>query len=268
MGMKIVTWNINGVRARIDNLLTWLKESDPDIVCLQEIKTVDEGFPRFEIEALGYHVETHGQKGFNGVAILSKLPFDEVNRGLPGDDTDEQARFIEGVFSTSGGALRVVSLYLPNGNPVGTEKFPYKLAWMKRLELWALERLALEEPLILAGDYNVIPEPIDAKNPEIWVNDALFQPETRQAFRRLINRGFTEALRATTDAAGIYTFWDYQAGAWQKNNGIRIDHLLLSPEAANRLTSTAVEKHVRAWEKPSDHVPTVAHLAFEPRQPA
>ena len=266
--MKIVTWNINGVRARIDNLLTWLKESDPDIVCLQEIKTVDEGFPRFEIEALGYHVETHGQKGFNGVAILSKLPFDEVNRGLPGDDTDEQARFIEGVFSTSGGALRVVSLYLPNGNPVGTEKFPYKLAWMKRLELWALERLALEEPLILAGDYNVIPEPIDAKNPEIWVNDALFQPETRQAFRRLINRGFTEALRATTDAAGIYTFWDYQAGAWQKNNGIRIDHLLLSPEAANRLTSTAVEKHVRAWEKPSDHVPTVAHLAFEPRQPA
>ena len=142
--MKIVTWNINGVRARIDNLLTWLKESDPDIVCLQEIKTVDDGFPRFEIEALGYHVETHGQKGFNGVAILSKLPFDEVNRGLPGDDTDEQARFIEGVFSTSGGALRVVSLYLPNGNPVGTEKFPYKLAWMKRLELWALERLALE----------------------------------------------------------------------------------------------------------------------------
>ena len=268
MGMKIVTWNINGVRARIDNLLTWLKESDPDIVCLQEIKTVDDGFPRFEIEALGYHVETHGQKGFNGVAILSKLRFDEVNRGLPGDDTDEQARFIEGVFSTSGGALRVVSLYLPNGNPVGTEKFPYKLAWMKRLELWALERLALEEPLILAGDYNVIPEPIDAKNPEIWVNDALFQPETRQAFRRLINRGFTEALRATTDAAGIYTFWDYQAGAWQKNNGIRIDHLLLSPEAANRLTSTAVEKHVRAWEKPSDHVPTVAHLAFEPRQPA
>ena len=268
MGMKIVTWNINGVRARIDNLLTWLKESDPDIVCLQEIKTVDDGFPRFEIEALGYHVETHGQKGFNGVAILSKLPFDEVNRVLPGDDTDEQARFIEGVFSTSGGALRVVSLYLPNGNPVGTEKFPYKLAWMKRLELWALERLALEEPLILAGDYNVIPEPIDAKNPEIWVNDALFQPETRQAFRRLINRGFTEALRATTDAAGIYTFWDYQAGAWQKNNGIRIDHLLLSPEAANRLISPAVEKHVRAWEKPSDHVPTVAHLAFEAPQPA
>ena len=263
--MKIATWNINGVRARIDNLLSWLRESDPDIVCLQEIKTVDDGFPRFEIEALGYHVETHGQKGFNGVAILSKLPFDEANRGLPGDDADEQARFIEGVFSTAEGVLRVVSFYLPNGNPVGTEKFPYKLAWMKRLELWALERLALEEPLILAGDYNVIPEPIDAKNPELWVNDALFQPETRQAFRRLLNRGFTEAIRTTSDAPGIYTFWDYQAGAWQKNNGIRIDHLLLSPEAANRLTSTAVEKHVRAWEKPSDHVPTIAHLAFEAR---
>ena len=260
MGMKIVTWNINGVRARIDNLLTWLKESDPDIVCLQEIKTVDDGFPRFEIEALGYHVETHGQKGFNGVAILSKLPFDEVNRGLPGDDTDEQARFIEGVFSTSGGALRVVSLYLPNGNPVGTEKFPYKLAWMKRLELWALERLALEEPLILAGDYNVIPEPIDAKNPEIWVNDALFQPETRQAFRRLINRGFTEALRATTDAAGIYTFWDYQAGAWQRDHGIRIDFHLLSPQAADRFQSIETHRDARDMDKPSDHVPVVIDL--------
>jgi hypothetical protein len=146
--VKIATWNINGVKARIDNLLHWLRESDPDIVCLQEIKSVDEGFPRLEIEALGYHVETHGQKGFNGVAILSKLRFDEVNRRLPGDDGDEQARFIEGVFSTSRGALRVVSLYLPNGNPVETEKFPYKLGWMKRLEQWAEERLALEEPLI------------------------------------------------------------------------------------------------------------------------
>src|SRR5690606_20543893 len=165
--MKIATWNINGVKARIENLVAWLKESQPDIVCLQEIKTVDEGFPRAEIEALGYHVETHGQKGFNGVALLSKLRFDEVNRGLPGDDADEQARFIEGVFSvtdTKGTpkALRVVSLYLPNGNPVGTEKFTYKLAWMARLERWASERLVLEEPLVLAGDYNVIPTPIDA----------------------------------------------------------------------------------------------------------
>lgn len=261
--MKIATWNINGVRARIGNLLHWLQESSPDIACLQEIKTVDEQFPRAEVEALGYHVETHGQKGFNGVALVSKLPFDEVNRGLPGDDGDEQARFIEGVFSTSKGALRVVSLYLPNGNPVGTEKFPYKLAWMQRLERWAAERLVFEEPLVLAGDYNVIPEWTDARRPEDWVNDALFQPETRQAFRRLNHLGFTEAIRAVSDSAGIYTFWDYQAGAWQKNNGIRIDHLLLSPEAANRLSSASIEKHVRAWEKPSDHVPVAVDLALE-----
>ncbi len=259
--MKIATWNINGVKARIGNLLHWLQESQPDIVCLQEIKSVDEGFPRLEIEALGYHVETHGQKGFNGVAILSKLRFDEVNRGLPGDDEDEQARFIEGVFSTPHGVLRVVSLYLPNGNPISEDrKYGYKLRWMARLERWTSERLALEEPLVLAGDYNVIPEAIDAKYPEQWVGDALFQPETRQAMRRLERLGMTEAIRATTDAPGVYTFWDYQAGAWQKNNGIRIDHLLLSPEAADRLVATDVEKHVRAWEKPSDHVPAVVVL--------
>jgi exodeoxyribonuclease-3 len=265
--MKIATWNINGVRARIENLVAWLNESRPDIVCLQEIKTVDEGFPRAEIEALGYHVETHGQKGFNGVALLSKLRFDEVNRRLAGDDADEQSRFIEGVFSvkdTKGEpkALRVVSLYLPNGNPIGTEKFSYKLAWMARLERWAAERLALEEPLVLAGDYNVIPLPIDARYPENWVNDALYQPESRAAHRRLQALGFTDAQRAVDDSPGIYTFWDYQAGAWQKNNGIRIDHLMLSPEAADRLVSASVEKHVRAWEKPSDHVPAVAELAF------
>lgn len=259
--MKIVTWNINGVKARIEVLTTWLQESDPDIVCLQEIKSVDDGFPRFELEALGYHVETHGQKGFNGVAILSKKSPEEVTRGLPGDDADEQARFIEAVFSTGNGALRVASLYLPNGNPIDTEKFPYKLRWMARLERWAEERLALEEPLILAGDYNVIPEPVDAKVPEAWVNDALFQPETRQAFRRFENLGFTDAVRSVTDAAGTYTFWDYQAGAWQKNNGIRIDHLMLSPEAANLLESASIEKHVRAWEKPSDHVPVAISIA-------
>lgn len=263
--MKIVTWNINGVRARIGNLTHWLTESNPDIVCLQEIKSEDSQFPRAEIEALGYNVETHGQKGFNGVAILSKLPFDEVNRRLPGNDEDEHARFIEGVFSTATGALRVVSLYLPNGNPIGTEKFSYKLAWMARLEDWARQRLALEEPIVLAGDYNVIPERIDARHPDNWLGDALFQTETRQAYRRLCNLGYTEAVRATSDDAGIYTFWDYQAGAWQKNNGIRIDHLLLSPEAANRLRSASVEKHVRAWEKPSDHVPVAIDLDLEIR---
>lgn len=264
--MKIVTWNINGVRARIGNLTHWLTESAPDIVCLQEIKCADDQFPRAEVEALGYNVETNGQKGFNGVALLSKLPFDEVNRGLPGDDADEHARFIEGVFSVTGPhdkktSLRVVSLYLPNGNPITDEvKFPYKLSWMARLERWAAERLRLEEALVLAGDYNVIPEAQDARFPENWVNDALFQPQTRQAFRRLLNLGFTEAVRATTDDPGVYTFWDYQAGAWQKNNGIRIDHLLLSPEAANLLRSASVEKHVRAWEKPSDHVPVAINL--------
>lgn len=259
--MKIATWNINGVKARIENLQHWLKESSPDIACLQEIKSVDDLFPRLEIEALGYHVETHGQKGFNGVAILSKKSPDEVNRGLPGDESDEQARFIEAVFSTEKGVLRVVSLYLPNGNPVDTEKFPYKLSWMQRLENWAKSRLELEEPLVLAGDYNVIPEPNDAKNPQQWLGDALFQPQSRQAFRRLENMGFTEAVRAATDEDGVYTFWDYQAGAWQKNNGIRIDHLMLSPEAANHFVSTDIEKHVRAWEKPSDHVPVTVTLS-------
>lgn len=262
--MKIVTWNINGIKARIENLQIWLRESDPDIACLQEVKSVDENFPRMELEALGYHVETHGQKGFNGVAILSKMSPDEVNRGLPGDDEDEQARFIEAVFSVGGGVLRVVSLYLPNGNPVDTAKFPYKLAWMERLEAFAADRLALEEPLVLAGDYNVIPEPVDCHDPKAWEGDALFRPETRTAFRKLENMGFTDALRAVNDAPETYTFWDYQAGAWPKNNGIRIDHLMLSPEAAVLLNSATVEKHVRGWEKPSDHVPVAISLNIEP----
>ena len=257
--MKIATWNINGIKARHDNVIAWLKEADPDIACLQEIKSIDENFPGEEIEALGYNVETHGQKSFNGVAILSKLPFDEVNRGLPllnnKDDADEQARFIEGVFSIDGKVVRVVSLYLPNGNPVDTEKFPYKLGWMARLEAWAQERLDLEEPLILAGDYNVIPMPQDCYSPKAWEGDALFRPETREAFRRLINLGFTEAIGSVTNEPETYTFWDFQAGAWPKNNGIRIDHLLMSPEAAKLFHSAGIDKHTRDWERPSDHVP-------------
>jgi exodeoxyribonuclease III len=258
--MKIATWNINGVRARIDNLLAWLKESAPDIVCLQEIKTVDEDFPRGEIEALGYHVETHGQKGFNGVALLSKSSPLEVMRGLPGNDEDAQSRYIEGVFALGGGVVRVGGLYLPNGNPLGTEKFPYKLGWMERLISHARDRLALEEPFVLMGDYNVIPEPQDCFNPKAWEGDALFQPQSRQALRRLEALGLTDAVRAVTDAAKTYTYWDYQAGAWQKNNGIRIDHVMLSAEAADRLVSVSVEKHVRAWEKPSDHVPVAVEI--------
>ena len=262
--MKIATWNINGIKARHDNLIAWLKDANPDIACLQEIKSVDENFPRDEIENLGYHLETHGQKSFNGVAILSKLPFDEVNRGLPlleGDAEDEQARFIEGVFSVKNSVIRVVSLYLPNGNPVDTEKFPYKLSWMKRLEAWTRERLQLEEALILAGDYNVIPMPEDCYDPKAWEGDALFRPESRAAFRRLCNLGLTEAIRTSTDAEKTYTFWDYQAGAWPKNNGIRIDHHLLSPEAAKMLVKSGIDKYVRDWEKPSDHVPVWINIA-------
>ena len=261
--MKIATWNINGIKARIENLCQWLTDFSPDIVCLQEIKSVDEGFPRLEIEALGYHVETHGQKGFNGVAILSKLKPEDVMRGLPGDETDEQSRYIEAVFSWPSGVVRVASIYLPNGNPSDDPvKYPYKLAWMERLRRHAEQRLTLEEPLILAGDYNVIPEPHDCFDPKVWATDALFLPQTRAAFRRLENLGLTDAVRATSDQTKLYTFWDYQAGAWQKNNGIRIDHLMLSPEAADRLRSTSIEKTVRAWEKPSDHVPVVGYFDF------
>lgn len=262
--MKIATWNINGIKARHDNLIEWLKQAEPDIACLQEIKSMDETFPREEIESLGYNLETHGQKSFNGVAILSKLPFDEVNRGLPllqEDDSDEQARFIEGVFSINNTVLRVVSLYLPNGNPIETEKFPYKLSWMERLEAWTREKLDLEEALVLAGDYNVIPMPEDCHDPKAWENDALFQPESRTAFRSLCNLGMTEAIRNITDKDKTYTFWDYQAGAWPKNNGIRIDHLLMSPEAAKLFNSADIDKHVRDWEKPSDHVPVWVELA-------
>jgi len=257
--MKIATWNINGIKARLDNLITWLRQEQPDIVCLQEIKSVDGQFPREPIEALGYHVETHGQKSFNGVALLSKMRPDEITRGLPGDEADEQARFIEGVYSTPQRVVRLASLYLPNGNPVNSDKYPYKLSWMSRLHDYACQRLQHEEPFILAGDYNVIPAAVDAKNSSDWVDDALFLPATRQAWRRLVNLGFTDAIRAVSTGAD-YTFWDYQAGAWAKNNGIRIDHALLSPEAADRLENVYVQKDVRGWEKASDHVPVWIEL--------
>ncbi|MEX6507733.1 exodeoxyribonuclease III [Jiella sp. M17.18] len=258
--MLVATWNINGIKARIDALTAWLEARQPDIVCLQEIKSQADSFPRAPIEALGYHVETHGQKGFNGVALLSKEKPSEVICRLPGDENDDHSRFVEGVWQVGARRLRVASLYLPNGNPIGTEKFTYKLAWMERLIAHAQTLLESEDDLILAGDYNVIPDPIDVANPENWLSDALFQPESREAFRRLIHLGFADAVRATTDAAKTYTFWDYQAGAWQKNNGIRIDHVLLSPEAQERFVSAGIDSHVRGWEKPSDHVPVVVEL--------
>jgi exodeoxyribonuclease-3 len=259
--MRIATWNVNSIKQRIDNLTAWLAERNPDLVCLQETKCIDEAFPREPLEALGYNVAVHGQKTFNGVALLSKLPFDEVTPRLPGSDVDDHARFIEAVVSTETGALRVASLYLPNGNPVGTEKYTYKISWMDRLIEYANERLRLEEPLVLAGDFNVIPTGLDARNPAAWVNDALFLPQTRDKFRTLCNLGLTDAVRAGSDKPGLYTFWDYQAGAWQKNDGIRIDHLLVSPQAADRLAAAGIDKHVRAWEKPSDHVPVWIDLA-------
>jgi exodeoxyribonuclease-3 len=263
--MRIATWNVNSIRQRLEHLQTWLKECAPDIVCLQEIKCTDEAFPREPIEALGYNVAVHGQKTFNGVALLSKCPFDEVAPGLIGDEADVQARFLEALVSTKTGVLRVVSLYLPNGNPIGTEKYSYKLSWMERLLAFTRERLKLEEPMVLAGDYNVIPAPADARRPEAWVNDALFLPQTRERFRALVNLGLTDALRAVSDASDLFTFWDYQAGAFQKNDGIRIDHLLLSPQAADCLTGVGVDKHVRGWEKPSDHVPVWVDLSLERR---
>jgi exodeoxyribonuclease-3 len=261
--LRIATWNVNSIKQRLESALAWLKERQPDIVCFQETKCVDEAFPRLEFEAAGYNVAMHGQKAFNGVALLSKFPFDEVKNGLPGNDADDHARFIEGVVSTAKGAVRVASIYLPNGNPPDTEKYTYKLGWMKRLSAYARERLDLEEPLILAGDYNVIPAVADARNPQAWTGDALFLPQTRDEFRTLINLGLTDAIRATTDEAGLYTFWDYQAGAWQKNNGIRIDHLLLSPMAADKLNDAGIDRHVRTWEKPSDHVPVWIDLDIE-----
>jgi exodeoxyribonuclease-3 len=261
MSISVATWNVNGIRARIETVADWLGEASPDIACLQEIKTVDEGFPADRFEALGYNVATHGQKSFNGVALLSKLPLEDVTRGLPGDDSDEQARFIEAVISSpAGGSLRVASLYLPNGNPPDTDKYPYKLGWMERLAAHAEQLLMLEEPFVLAGDYNVIPSADDVHDPALWAGDALFLPPTRERYRTITNLGLRDALRACDWRAGQYTFWDYQAGAWQKNNGIRIDHLLVSPQAADRISSTTIEKAVRGREKPSDHVPVITRF--------
>ncbi len=260
MPMKLATFNINGIKARIEALPAWLADAKPDVVCLQEIKSVDEGFPREIFEDMGYRVETHGQKGFNGVAILSRLPLEDVTRGLPGDDSDEQARWIEATVIGEARALRVCGLYLPNGNPVPGPKYDYKLGWMARMEARVRALLATEEPLAFCGDYNVIPQPEDAAKPEAWLDDALFRPETRAAFRRIVNLGLTDAFRAREARPGQYSFWDYQAGAWERNNGIRIDHLLLSPQCADLLLDCQIDKGVRGQDKPSDHVPVWALL--------
>jgi exodeoxyribonuclease-3 len=258
--MKIATWNVNGIKARVDAARTWLAAASPDIALLQETKCVDEQFPRLEFETMGYNIAVHGQKGFNGVALFSKLPFDEVNPGLAGDPEDAQARYLEAVVSVPSGVLRVVNIYLPNGNPPGTDKFTYKLGWMTRLRARVKALLELEEPLIIAGDFNVIPSPADVYAPSAWVEDALFRPETRAHFHALVNLGLTDAFRACHDEPNRYTFWDYQAGAWQKNRGLRIDHMLLSPQAADRLVKCEIDPTPRGWEKPSDHVPVFVEL--------
>lgn len=260
--MKIASFNINGVRARIGALTDWLEAASPDVVVLQEIKTVDEGFPTEHFGDLGWNVETHGQKGFNGVAILSRLPIEDVSRGLPGDDSDEQARYIEATV-TGETAIRLAGLYLPNGNPAPGPKYDYKLAWMERLRLRAAELLATEMPVVMLGDFNVIPEPRDAAEPQKWVDDALFLPDSRAAFRRIAAQGWTDAVRVSDPFAtrGPFTFWDYQAGAWQRDNGIRIDHLMLSPQAADLLRAVGIDREARAGDKPSDHVPVWVELA-------
>ncbi|MBL3571543.1 exodeoxyribonuclease III [Rhodovulum sp. BSW8] len=252
--MQIASFNINGVKARLPAVLDWLDASSPDVAVLQEIKSVDEAFPREPFEDRGYNLETHGQKGFNGVAILSKSPLEDVRRGLPGDDEDAQARWIEATVMGRR-AVRICGLYLPNGNPAPGPKYDYKLAWMARLETRARELLAAEEPAVMAGDYNVIPQDEDAARPEAWAKDALALPRTRAAFRRVLNLGFTEAFRARVQGPGHYSFWDYQGGAWDRNDGIRIDHMLLTPQAADLMTDCRIETGQRAGEKPSDHVP-------------
>lgn len=258
--MKIATFNINGIKARIEALPRWLETARPDVVCLQEIKSVDESFPATIFEDMGFNVVTHGQKSFNGVAILSKLPLEDVRRGLPGDDGDEQARWIEATVAAAR-PVRVCGLYLPNGNPAPGPKYDYKLAWMARMEARVRDLLNSEEAFVCAGDYNVIPQAEDAAKPEAWADDALFLPQSRSAFRRILHLGLTDAFRARVQGPGHYSFWDYQAGAWERNNGIRIDHLLLSPQAADRLTDVGIDKACRAGDKPSDHVPVWITLA-------
>lgn len=257
--MRIATWNVNSVNARLETVLAWVDEAQPDVLCLQEIKCVDEKFPVEPFESRGYNVEVHGQKSYNGVALLSKFPITDVRRGLPGDDTDEQARYLEGLIEAET-PVRVAAIYLPNGNPVGTEKFPYKLRWFQRLYDHTSELLRLEERLALCGDYNVIPEPIDAKNPAAWTDDALFQLESRQAFRGLINLGLSDSHELGGEPDGTYTFWDYQAGAWQRDHGIRIDFALLSPQAADAFSGIETWRDARDMDKPSDHVPVVVTL--------
>jgi exodeoxyribonuclease III len=257
MALKIAAWNVNSILARLPTALKVFEEVNADIWCLQEIKCEDPRFPRLEFEAMGFNIETYGQKSYNGVAILSKYRIEEFTRGVPGLD-HEHARYIEAVIAAPGGPVRVASVYAPNGNPIGGEKFEFKLRFMAKLEAHLSDLLKHEERFIIAGDYNVIPRETDCHDPRVWMTDALFQPETRAAYRALQHLGLTDAYMQADGAAHKYTFWDYQAGAWQKDHGIRIDHFLISPQAADALESVEIFKKARSLEKASDHVPIVA----------
>lgn len=259
--MKIGAWNVNSINARLPTVLKVLKELDLDVACLQEIKCVAEKFPRQELEELGYNCAVQGQKSYNGVAILSKHPIEDVLEGLPGDPDDDQARYLEATISAET-PVRVASIYLPNGNPRPGPKYAYKLAWMDRLIEHAKDRLTREEPLVLAGDYNCIPLDQDCWDAAVWAEDALAFPDTRAKFRQLQWLGLTEAYAAIDGRAHEYTFWDYQAGAWPKDHGVRIDHLLLSPHAADGLERISIHRDARAMEKPSDHVPVYGEFRF------
>jgi exodeoxyribonuclease-3 len=257
--VKLATYNLNGIRARLPRLLEWLDRAKPDIVCLQELKCADESLPIADIEAAGYGAVWHGQKGFNGVAILARGDTPKLRRmGLPGDPDDTHSRYIEAGV----GDLIVASIYLPNGNPVGTEKFDYKIRWMERLLEHADTLLQTERPVVLCGDWNVVPEDRDVFSVKATQHDAVMQPAARELWRRLVSQGWTDALRAYHPTEEkLYTFWDYTAGCWQRDLGFRLDHLLCSPEAADRLNGADVDKWARGEEKASDHTPTWVELA-------
>jgi len=260
--MKIASFNVNSINARLPRILDWFDRARPDVCVLQEIKCVDEKFPAQDFEDRGYNIHVHGQKTYNGVALLSKFPFDEARKGLPGGDSDDQARYIEAFIAPDGAApFRVVGIYAPNGNPAPGPKYEYKLNWLSRLKAHAADLLSYEEALVIAGDYNVIPQAEDVHDPKAWAADALFLPQSRAAYREILNLGFTDAIRQIHPVKTLYTFWDYQAGAWEKDNGIRIDHLLLSAQAADRLKDAGVDRGERAKEKPSDHVPVWIDLS-------
>jgi exodeoxyribonuclease-3 len=255
--MRIVTYNVNGIGARLPNLLRWLDERAPDVVCLQELKAPQEKFPELAIRAAGYGVIWHGQKSWNGVAILVRgHEISEIRRVLPGDPEDAHSRYIEAKV----GEIIVSCLYLPNGNPAPGPRFDYKLRWLERLTRHAAELIGSPSPVVLAGDFNVIPTERDVYKPERWVDDALFRVETREAFARLLQQGWTDALRALHPEEQIYTFWDYFRNAYQRDAGLRIDHLLLNPALARRLQQAGVDRDVRGWEKASDHAPTWAEV--------